>query len=184
MAARHRQSRNLYEIRKERRTKQERERLLLTSLMIPAFGFLFASAFLFTQRGTIEYYHSQNGLFIGSLVVAGAYIAINRAAPWRTRDLLNKAILSPKVLTIPEWVRLCWMVAFALALVGLLVVDTSFFEHFGLRVGAVCSIAFARILQLAYLSRSGDSRHAVKKPTDDDGTQSEKPDRTNSNPKG
>ncbi len=184
MAVRHRQSRNLYEIRKERRTKQERERLILTSLMIPAFGLLFASAFLFTQNGTSEYYHSQNGLFVGSLVVAGAYMAINRVAPWKTRELLSKAMFSPKGITVPEWVRLCWMVAFLLALFGLLVVDTSFFKHTGLRVGAVCSIAVFRILQLAYLSRSGEPRHTLKKPTDDDETHSDRPDRTNSNPKG
>lgn len=169
-----RQTRNLHQIRQERKVKRERERLIITGLMIPVMIFLFGMAFIFTVKGSSEYYHAHNALFVSSLVCAGAYIVIHRAYAWKIHDLLPKAAHAPKSLGILEWDQLAWTTVFALALFGLLVVDTSFFQHYGLRIGAVCAIALARILRLAYLSASNAPKQSRKKQTENGGTEMKK----------
>ena len=99
------------------------------------------------QSGTHDYFYAQNGLFVSSLLIVLTYIATSRFVEPLFLSCLRKGLFNKDKLSFTEKGHILWGCSFGLALIGLSMVDMSFFHHKGVRIGAVVGIAFVKVIR-------------------------------------
>jgi hypothetical protein len=127
----------------EQRKKYEKEKMVTTVLIWLGLIILILMAFII-PNSSVDYYRAQNGLFLTSVLTIFASFAKYKIDD-SFRHVLKKRNSSDTKLTVIEKANLLWMINFVLAIIGLLIVDLSFLNHGGLRIGAVITTAFVRI---------------------------------------
>jgi hypothetical protein len=105
---------------------------------------------LFIGKGDKNYYKVQGGLFICCIFEILLSFTIIKYEYSVIVSGLKKLMNNEYSFTSREKSNLVWMVNFVLALFGLLIVDNSFLDNGGVRIGAVMGIAFFKMARVLF----------------------------------
>ena len=135
---------NAQQLRRNRKAKYQSDRMLiaiLTTVTILAGGLMS----ILWSKDSPEYYRLQGGFFMVCVLVILASLTQIRIDK-TLRESVSKLRGGYSTLSLLDRSNILWVGNSLLALIGLLVVDVSFFQHGGLRITAVLAIAFVNIL--------------------------------------
>jgi len=132
--------------------KKLREKESFWLSLIPLMGFIIVIIFCETsEKNTKDYYHSQNTLFIISMLTM-LYMVVKV----RFHDTPIKSIIKffkREKLSITESQNVIEGAVFMVALYGLLTVDMSFLHNYGFRIGTVVAFAFIKVLRVLFMKK-------------------------------
>lgn len=125
--------------------------VLINGFWVVGLIFLISVA-LFLETGTRDYFHAHNGLFVVIFLAVISFMLRTKVTR-RMITSIKKAFTGTEKLSLYEKGDLTLAGAYLLSIFGFIILDTSFFENYGFKIGTIAAISLVQMIRRFVLSK-------------------------------